>query len=135
MYERLTRLVLRSLSAISFDSVFTNSSEPVSHALVSCGLSCDLQGADKATERVSKVSTAFPIPAGIVNEQPREITSDEKDFSAFRALRLARSDARLVGVRAERKRKAEEEEAAKKKVSRRNPDASRWPVLEDRVVY
>lgn len=76
-----------------------------------------IQGADKSTERVSKVSTAFPIPAGITNEEPREITSDEKDFSAFRALRVARSDARLVGVRAERKRKAEEEEAAKKKVS------------------
>ncbi|GAA5956423.1 hypothetical protein JCM3765_005658 [Sporobolomyces pararoseus] len=75
----------------------------------------DTEGADKSTERVSKVSAAFPIPAGIVNEQPREITSEEKEFSAFRALRVARSDARLVGVRAERKRKAEEEEAAKKK--------------------
>jgi len=75
----------------------------------------DTEGADKSTERVSKVSAAFPIPAGITNEEPREITSDEKDFSAFRALRVARSDARLVGVRAERKRKAEEEEAAKKK--------------------
>ncbi|GAA6058735.1 hypothetical protein JCM10212_003423 [Sporobolomyces blumeae] len=76
----------------------------------------DTEGADKNTERVSKLSSAFPITAPAA-EKPREITAEEKDFSAFRALRVARSDARLVGVRAERKRKAEEEEAAKKKMS------------------
>ncbi|GAA5974354.1 hypothetical protein JCM21900_005218 [Sporobolomyces salmonicolor] len=75
----------------------------------------DTEGADKSTDRLSTLSAAFPIPAGMTAEAPREITAEEKEFSAFTSLRKARSDARLVGVRAERKRKAEEEEAAKKK--------------------
>ncbi|GAA5941231.1 hypothetical protein JCM1841_003881 [Sporobolomyces salmonicolor] len=75
----------------------------------------DTEGADKSTARLSTLSATFPIPAGMTAEAPREITAEEKEFSAFTSLRKARSDARLVGVRAERKRKAEEEEAAKKK--------------------
>ncbi|GAA5912466.1 hypothetical protein JCM8208_006608 [Rhodotorula glutinis] len=76
----------------------------------------DAADASKDTERVKNVAAAFPIPKGsAVLEEPRAVTSEEKDFAAFRALRVARSNARLVGVRAERKRKAEEEEAAKKK--------------------
>ncbi|GAA5945403.1 hypothetical protein JCM3775_003884 [Rhodotorula graminis] len=76
----------------------------------------DAADASKDTERVKNVAAAFPIPKGsAVLEEPRAVTAEEKDFAAFRALRVARSNARLVGVRAERKRKAEEEEAAKKK--------------------
>ncbi|GAA5857157.1 hypothetical protein JCM9279_007628 [Rhodotorula babjevae] len=76
----------------------------------------DAADASKDTERVKNVAAAFPIPKGsAVLEEPRAVTAEEKDFGAFRALRVARSNARLVGVRAERKRKAEEEEAAKKK--------------------
>lgn len=48
-------------------------------------------------------------------EQPRSITSEEKEFNAYAALRKARSDARLVGVRAEREKKKREEEEAKRK--------------------
>ncbi|GAA6054971.1 hypothetical protein JCM3770_004075 [Rhodotorula araucariae] len=75
----------------------------------------DATDANKDAERLSSLAAAFPLPKAPVAEQPREVTKEEKEFGAFRALRLARSDARLVGVRAERKRKAEEEEAAKKK--------------------
>ncbi|GAA5828026.1 hypothetical protein JCM11251_005696 [Rhodosporidiobolus azoricus] len=75
----------------------------------------DTEGASKDTPRVASAQVAFPIPAGSVAEEPRAVTEEEKNASAFETLRKARSDARLVGVRAERKRKAEEEEAAKKK--------------------
>ncbi|XP_030376772.1 60S ribosomal protein L13 [Scaptodrosophila lebanonensis] len=58
--------------------------------------------------------TVMPIK----NEKPviefREITSDEKKFKAFATLRKARTDARLVGIRAKRaKEAAENEEVAK----------------------
>jgi len=75
----------------------------------------DTEGADKSLDRVPAVAAAFPIPAGIEHEKPREITEEEKEFEAFKALRTARSDARLVGVRKVRAAKKEEEEAAKKK--------------------
>ncbi|KAI9578726.1 60S ribosomal protein L13 [Glossina fuscipes] len=46
----------------------------------------------------------------------REVTKEEKKFKAFATLRKARSDARLVGVRAKQAREnAENEEATKKK--------------------
>jgi large subunit ribosomal protein L13e len=82
----------------------------------------DTEGASKDTERLSRLAAAFPIPNGAGElEQPREITSEEKNApSAYDQLRKARSDARLVGVRAERERKKREEEEAKKKVRRRS---------------
>ncbi|KAH8329240.1 hypothetical protein KR074_006026 [Drosophila pseudoananassae] len=55
----------------------------------------------------------------IKNEQPavvefRDVTKDEKKFQAFATLRKARTDARLVGIRAKRaKEAAESEDAAK----------------------
>ncbi|GAA5873674.1 hypothetical protein JCM8547_002672 [Rhodosporidiobolus lusitaniae] len=75
----------------------------------------DTEGADKSASRVTgSAQAAFPLPA-VAAEEPREVTAEEKSFNAYAALRKARSDARLVGVRAERKRKAEEEAEAKKK--------------------
>ena len=45
----------------------------------------------------------------------RAISDDEKKYSVYEALRKARSDARLVGVREKRaKQKAEEERQQKK---------------------
>ncbi|BGP52447.1 hypothetical protein JCM8202_002319 [Rhodotorula sphaerocarpa] len=75
----------------------------------------DTEGVSKETDAVKKLSTAFPIPAGMLPEQPREATAEEKNGNAYGTLRKARSDARLVGVRAERERKKREEEEAKKK--------------------
>lgn len=40
----------------------------------------------------------------------REITEDERKFSVFQALRVARADAKLVGVREKRARQKAEEE-------------------------
>lgn len=70
-------------------------------------------------ESVSRVQSVLPIPAGIVAEAPRAITSEEKAAAgtAYTTLRKARSDARYAGARAARQRKKEEEEAAKKKVN------------------
>ncbi|KZT55953.1 ribosomal protein L13e [Calocera cornea HHB12733] len=55
------------------------------------------------------------LPLAFVREEPRAITDEERDFEAFRALRVARSDARNAGKRKMRAQKKEEEEAAKKK--------------------
>ncbi|KAF8905513.1 ribosomal protein L13e [Gymnopilus junonius] len=67
-----------------------------------------------ATTRV-----AIPLPEGIAAEAPRKITSEEREFQAFRTLRTARANQRHEGARKARAAKAsiikEEEEAAKKK--------------------
>lgn len=77
----------------------------------------DTEGADLKMESVSHVQAVLPIPAGMTLEQPRAITAEEKANagSAYASLRKARSDARYAGARAERQRKKDEEEAAKKK--------------------
>ncbi|EJU01903.1 ribosomal protein large subunit 13 [Dacryopinax primogenitus] len=55
------------------------------------------------------------LPPSFVHEEPRSITEEEREFEAFRALRIARSDQRNAGKRKVRAQKKEEEEAAKKK--------------------
>ncbi|KZO98391.1 ribosomal protein L13e [Calocera viscosa TUFC12733] len=55
------------------------------------------------------------LPPAFVREEPRAITDEEREFEAFRALRVARSDQRNAGKRKMRAQKKEEEEAAKKK--------------------
>jgi large subunit ribosomal protein L13e len=74
----------------------------------------------------------FPLPAAPPAEPPRKITDEEREFMAFRALRMARANQRHEGARKVRAAKAslishvqigesltplqkEEEEAAKKK--------------------
>lgn len=64
--------------------------------------------------RVSKVSSVLPItnPVKIAEAKPSQVNGEE---DAYRRLRIARSDARLVGVREKRaKIKAEQAEAQKK---------------------
>ncbi|TXT10637.1 hypothetical protein VHUM_02142 [Vanrija humicola] len=55
------------------------------------------------------------LPAAYKAEAPRAITAEEKEFEAFRTLRVARSDARNAGKRAKRaaEKKAAAEEAKK----------------------
>ncbi|XP_016965086.1 60S ribosomal protein L13 [Drosophila biarmipes] len=67
-----------------------------------------------------KLATQLKGPVmPITNEQPavvefRDVTKEEKKFKAFATLRKARTDARLVGIRAKRaKEAAESEDAAK----------------------
>ena len=57
----------------------------------------------------------MPIRQPRIKYEFREITADERKESVFEALRKARADARLVGVREKRaKQKAEEEKQLKK---------------------
>jgi len=57
----------------------------------------------------------IPLPAVASAEAPRKITAEEREFQAFRTLRVARANARYEGARKARTQKKEEEEAAKKK--------------------
>lgn len=75
----------------------------------------DAPAADTANVKQVAVSKVLPIERLYKAEAPRAITSSEKEFSAFAALRKAQSDARLVGVRAKRAKAKAEEEAANAK--------------------
>ena len=57
----------------------------------------------------------MPIRQPAVKYQAREITEDEKKYSVFEAMRVARADAKLVGVREKRAKQKEEEAKMKKK--------------------
>ena len=57
----------------------------------------------------------LPIKQLIPKYKARAITEDEKKYSVFEALRIARADARLVGVREKRAKQKAEEEKMKKK--------------------
>lgn len=70
------------------------------------------QGDDLKADLIPSLSTAFPLPT-YEPEQPRAITSEEKEFEAYTTLRKERSDARLVGVRAKRAQAKVDAEAAK----------------------
>ncbi|RVD87585.1 60S ribosomal protein eL13 [Arthrobotrys flagrans] len=73
---------------------------------------------DVAAARSAKVqatSALFPITAVDKTIKERSITSEEKDTSAYRKLRLARSDAKYVGAREKRAKAKAEAEAASKK--------------------
>jgi len=59
--------------------------------------------------------TTLPLPEVYPAEPPRKITTEEREFKAFRTLRIARANQRHEGVRKARAAKKEEEEAAKKK--------------------
>jgi large subunit ribosomal protein L13e len=58
---------------------------------------------------------SLPLPPAFTPEAPRAITAEEREFNAYRTLRVARSDKRHEGMRKIRKAKKEEEEANKKK--------------------
>ena len=57
----------------------------------------------------------LPIRQPVERSRARPITDDEKKYSVFEAMRQARADKRLVGVREKRvKQKAEETKTKKK---------------------
>ncbi|KAF8202859.1 60S ribosomal protein L13 [Pholiota molesta] len=58
---------------------------------------------------------AIPLPDAYPAEAPRKISSEEKEFKAFRTLRVARANQRHEGARKARAAKKDEEEANKKK--------------------
>ncbi|KAJ4448567.1 large ribosomal subunit protein eL13 [Periplaneta americana] len=53
-------------------------------------------------------TTVMPIKQPAVRPRSRKVTEEEKKFSAFATLRKARTDARLVGIRAKRLKDAAE---------------------------
>ena len=58
----------------------------------------------------------LPIKQPVPKYKARAITDDEKKYSVFQAMRIVRSDKRLVGIREKRaKQKAEEMSKTKKK--------------------
>ncbi|BES96296.1 unnamed protein product [Nesidiocoris tenuis] len=67
----------------------------------------------EATEEERKLATQQPLPVmpikqPVIKYKARVISDDEKKYSAFFALRKARADERLVGVRAKRAKEAAE---------------------------
>jgi len=57
----------------------------------------------------------LPLPEVYAAEAPRKITAEEREFNAFRTLRVARANQRHEGARKVRQAKKDEEEANKKK--------------------
>lgn len=57
----------------------------------------------------------LPIKQPKPRYKAREITAEEKKYSVFQAMRIARADARLVGIREKRARQKAEEERNKPK--------------------
>jgi len=72
---------------------------------------------DSTEEELKSETTrkTLALPPAVIAEGPRKITSEEKEFSAFRTLRNARAEQRHAGAKQARQKKKEEEEAAKKK--------------------
>nr|QBH73304.1 putative cold induced protein [Brunneria borealis] len=67
----------------------------------------------EATEEEQKVATqlktaVMPIKQPAVKPKSRKVTEEERKFNAFATLRKARTDARLVGIRAKRLKDAAE---------------------------
>jgi len=71
--------------------------------------------AARSTTSLQRTSILFPIVPVDKSIQERAITSEEKEGGAYRQLRLARSNAKHVGVRAKRQKAKEDAEAAAKK--------------------
>ena len=58
----------------------------------------------------------LPVKQPVARLPARQVTEEEKKYSVFQAMRIARVDAKLVGVREKRaKQKAEEATKLKKK--------------------
>ncbi|KAF3907345.1 hypothetical protein AA313_de0200115 [Arthrobotrys entomopaga] len=78
----------------------------------------DASKEDVATARDAKsqsTATLFPIVPVDKSIQERAITSEEKETSAYQKLRMARSNAKYVGIREKRAKAKAEAEAASKK--------------------
>ena len=59
------------------------------------------------------VGPIMPIKRVFKKDRARAITEEEKKHSVYQALRMARANARLQGIRAKRQREKEEEEREK----------------------
>ena len=57
----------------------------------------------------------MPVQQPVVRVDARAVTDDERKYSVFEAMRVARADAKLIGVREKRVKRKEEEAKMKKK--------------------
>lgn len=57
----------------------------------------------------------LPIRQQVMRYKAREVTDDEKKYSVFEAMRIARADKKLIGIREKRAKAKAEEEKMKKK--------------------
>lgn len=62
-----------------------------------------------------KKSEIIPVEQIVTREKARPVTEADQKFQAFQALRMARADARLVGIREKKAKLAAEEEKKPKK--------------------
>ncbi|KAF9015094.1 ribosomal protein L13e [Cyathus striatus] len=65
--------------------------------------------------KASTTRATLALPESLPAEAPRKITTEEREFEAYRTLRNSRALAKTEGARKVRAAKKEEEEAAKKK--------------------
>ena len=64
---------------------------------------------------VQMQGAVMPIQQSRLPIKSRKITDDEKNTSVFRSMRIARANARLIGIREKRAKEKAEQEAIKKK--------------------
>ena len=57
----------------------------------------------------------MPIQQSRLPIKARKITDEEKNTSVFKSMRIARANARLIGIREKRAREQAEQDALKKK--------------------
>ncbi|CAF1636287.1 unnamed protein product, partial [Didymodactylos carnosus] len=57
----------------------------------------------------------MPVKTSYIREKPRPIDDDDKKFKVFQSLRMARADAKLVGIREKKAKQAAEDEKKPKK--------------------
>ena len=57
----------------------------------------------------------MPIQSSRLPIKARKITDEEKNTSVFKSMRIARANARLIGIREKRAREKAEQDALKKK--------------------
>lgn len=57
----------------------------------------------------------MPIQQPVARLEARAITDDEKKYSVYEAMRVARADAKLIGIREKRAKQKEEDAKMKKK--------------------
>ncbi|KLO17054.1 ribosomal protein L13e [Schizopora paradoxa] len=71
---------------------------------------------DSSVEDLKAETTraSVPLPNPYSHEAPRKITQDEKDFEAYKTLRVERANTRYEGARKDRAKKKAEAEASKK---------------------
>ena len=84
-----------------------------------------MQGDDLKAETIRDIEQSVPIPTGVEHEAPRKITSEERDFEAYKTLRNYRAEARYEGARKVRQAKVSIRFRTIERMSRLNHFAER----------